>query len=112
ENLQIGSKVSIFCVVTIIFLHCLNPLGHGFHQSFTGCHCSPLPRLHDDITELVDVRDLALLHLLFENAHRCSKGFRSGDMLGQSITLYAWPVHITLQICCPLKITQHTVINV
>ncbi len=52
----------------MIFQHCLNPLGHGVHQSFTGCHCSPLPRLHDDITELVDVRDLALLHLPFEDA--------------------------------------------
>ncbi len=33
---------------------CLNPLGHGVH--------------HDDIMELVNVRDLALLHLLFEDA--------------------------------------------
>ncbi len=49
ENVQIGPKVSIFCVVTIIFQHCLNPLGHGVHQSFTGCHWSPLPLLHDDI---------------------------------------------------------------
>ncbi len=92
ENVQIGPKVSIFCVATIIFQHCLNPLGHGVHQSFTGCHWSPLPLLHDDITELVDVRDLALLHLPFEDApqsmipNRCSIGFRSGDMLGQSIT--------------------------
>ncbi len=68
ENIQIGPKVSIFCVATIIFQHCLNPLVHGVHQSFTSCHWSPLPLLHDDITELVDVRDLALLHLLFEDA--------------------------------------------
>ena len=27
-----------------------------------------LPLLHDDITELVDVRDLVLLHLLFQDA--------------------------------------------
>ncbi len=67
ENVQIGPKVSIFCVATI-FQHCLNPLGHGVHHSFTGCHWSPLPLLHDDITELVDVRDLALLHLPFEDA--------------------------------------------
>ncbi len=53
--------MSIFCVATIIFQHCHNPLGHGVHQSFTGCHWSPLPLLHDDITELVDVRDLAML---------------------------------------------------
>ncbi len=68
ENVQIGPKVSIFCVASIIFQHCLNPLGHGVHQSFTGCHWSPLPLLHDNITELVDVRDLALLHLLFGDA--------------------------------------------
>ncbi len=81
---KLGPKVWIF-VATIILQHCLNPLGHGVHQSFTGCHWSPLPLLHDDIMELVDVRDLALLHLPFEDAHRCSIGFRSGDMLGQSI---------------------------
>ncbi len=57
ENVQIGPKVSIFCVATIIFQHCLNPLGHGVHQSFTCCLWSPLPLLHDNITELVDVRD-------------------------------------------------------
>ncbi len=68
KNFQIGPKVSILCVATIIFQHCLNPLGHGVHQSFTGCHWSPLPLLHDDITELVDVRELALLHLPFEYA--------------------------------------------
>ncbi len=68
ENVQIGPKVSISCVATIIFQHCLNPLGHGVHQSFTVCHWSPLTLLHDDITELVDVRDIALLHLPFEDA--------------------------------------------
>ncbi len=68
ENVQIGPKVSIFCVPTIIFQHCLNPLGHGVHQSFTGCYWSPLPLLHGDIIELVDVRDLALLHHPFEDA--------------------------------------------
>ncbi len=58
ENVQIGPKVSIFCVATIICQHCLNPPGHGVHQSFTGCHWSSLPLLHDDIKELVDVEDL------------------------------------------------------
>ncbi len=68
ENVQIGPKVSIFCVATIIFQHWLNPLGHGVHQSFTGCYWSPFPLLHGDITELVDVRDLALLNHPFEDA--------------------------------------------
>ncbi len=63
-----GPKMSIFCVTTIIFKHCLDPLGHGVHQSFTACHYSPLPLLHDDITELVYIRNLALLHLQFEDA--------------------------------------------
>ncbi len=36
ENVQTGAKVSIFCVATITFQHCLNPLGHGVHQTFTG----------------------------------------------------------------------------
>ena len=53
-------------MATIIYQHCLNPLGQGVYQSFTGYHWSPLSLLHDDITELVDVRDLALLHLPFE----------------------------------------------
>ncbi len=70
ENVWIRPKVSIFCVATIIFQHCLNPLGHGVHYSFTGCHWSHLPLLHDDITELVDVRDLALLHLRLRMPHR------------------------------------------
>ncbi len=67
ENLIKLPKCQFF-VATIICQHCLNPLGHGVHQSFTGCHWSPLSLLHDDITELVDVRDFAILHLLFEDA--------------------------------------------
>ncbi len=67
ENVQIGPKVSIFCVATIIFQHYLNPLGHGVHQS-KGCHWSSLPPVHYDITELVDVGDFALLHPPFEDA--------------------------------------------
>ncbi len=86
ENVQIGPKVSIFWLATIIFQHCLNPLGHDIHQSFTGCHWCPLPLLHDDITELVDVRALLSSTFRLRMPHRCSIGFRSGDMLGQSIT--------------------------
>ena len=59
ENVQIGPKVSILCVATIISQHCLNPLGHGVHQSITGCHWNPLPLVVDDVTELMDVGDLA-----------------------------------------------------
>lgn len=34
----------------------------------SGFHWSPFPLTHDAVTELVDVGDLALLHLLFEDA--------------------------------------------
>ena len=68
KNVQIGPKVLIFCVATIIIQHCLNPLGHGVQQSFTGCHWNPLSLVLGDITELMDVRDLALLHLPFQDA--------------------------------------------
>ncbi len=62
------SKVSIFCRGTIVILHCLNPPGHGIHQSCTGCCWHPLPLLHNDITELLDVRHMVLLHLPLEDA--------------------------------------------
>ena len=64
---KLGPSVNIF-VATITFQHCYKTLGHGVHQSFTGCHWNPLPLPHDKITELVDVRDLALLHFAFEDA--------------------------------------------
>ncbi len=76
ENVQIGPQsVNILC-------------GHHYFPAL------PLPswawsspELHRlPLESLEDVRDLALLHLPFEDAHRCSIGFRSGDMLGQSIT--------------------------
>ncbi len=52
---------------------------------FTGCHWSPFPLLHDNITELMDVRDLALLHLPFEDAPQ---------MLNRVyVWRHAWPVH-------------------
>ncbi len=68
KNVQIGPKVSYFVWPPLFSSTALILL--GVHQSFTGCHWSPLPLLHDNFTELVDVRDLALLHLPFEDAHR------------------------------------------
>ena len=69
ENVQIVTKVSIFCVDTIIFQHCLNSLGHGmtlqswwmFETLHSSTFCLRMP-------------------------HRCSIAFRSGDMLDQSST--------------------------
>ncbi len=52
---------------------CLNPLGHGVYQSFTGCHWRMLETLRSSTFRL-------------SMPHRCSIGFRSGDMLGRSIT--------------------------
>ncbi len=77
ENVQIGPKVSIFCAATIIFQHCLNPLGHGVHQSFTGCHWGHW--------RMLETLRSYTFHLRMP--HRCSIGFRSGDMLGQSSPL-------------------------
>ena len=54
--------------------------------SFTGSHWNALPLLHDDVAELVDIWDFAHPHLPLEDPQRCSIGFKSGDMLGQSIT--------------------------
>ena len=61
ENVQIGPKVSILC-------------GHHSPLTLLGMEFTRTSQvatgvlLHDDITELVDVRDLALLHLPFEDA--------------------------------------------
>ena len=85
ENVQIESKVSVFCVATIICQLCLNTLGHGVHQSFIGCLLNPLPLLHDGIREL-----------RLTMPHRCSIGFRSGDMLSQSNMVPVIHVHSLL----------------
>ncbi len=81
---KLGPKCEYF-VATIILQHCLNPLGHGVHQSFTGCHWSPLPL---PLTTSWSWWMLETLHsstFRLRMPHRCSIGFRSGDMLGQSI---------------------------
>ncbi len=93
ENVQIGPKVSIFCVATIMLQYCLIPLGHGVHQSFTGCHWSPL-QLHDNITELVDVRDLAPSHLPSKDAPQmtclASPSHLPSDFLARQWSLSCW----------------------
>jgi len=50
-----------------------------FTRAAHGCCWDPLPPLHNDITELLDVKHMALLHCPL---HRCSIGFRSGEILG------------------------------
>ncbi|KAG8133542.1 hypothetical protein E2320_011319 [Naja naja] len=64
---KLGPKCQYFVWLPLFSSTALTLLGR-VHQNFTGYHWSPLPLLHDDVTELVDVRDLAHLHLLFQDA--------------------------------------------
>ncbi len=79
------SKVSIFCRGTIVILHCLNPPGHGIHQSCTVCCWHPLPLLHNGITELLDVRHMVLLHLPLEDAPHVLNRVQ--------VWRHTWPLH-------------------
>ncbi len=86
ENVQMGPKVSIFCVATIIFQHCLTLLGMEFtraSQVATGVlfHSSMMTSRS---WWLLESLCYSTFHLRMP--HRCSIGFRSGDMLGQFIT--------------------------
>ncbi len=86
ENVQIGTKVSIFWLATIIFQHCLNPLGMEFtraSQVATGVlfHSSTMTSPSWWMLETLLSSTFCL-----RMPHRCSIRFRSGDMLGQSIT--------------------------
>ncbi len=83
---QSVSKVSIFCRGTIIIQHCLNPPGHGIHQSCTGCCWHPLPLLHNGITQLLELDTWRFSTFRLRMPHMCSIEFRSGDILGHSIT--------------------------
>ncbi len=76
---KLGTKCQHFVWPPLFFQHCLNPLGHGVHQSFTGCHWSPHP-----LWWMLETLSSSTFHLRMP--HICSIGFRSGDMLGQSIT--------------------------
>ncbi len=101
ENVTIGPKVSIFCVATMIVQHCLNSLGHGVHQSFTG-RTGVL--FHSSMTTSQSWWMLETLRsstFSLRMPHRCSIGFRSGDMLRQTITfpLSKAVVIIVLEYC-------------
>ncbi len=86
ENVQIVPIVSIFYMATIIFQHCLTFLGMEFtraSQVATGV------LFHSSMTTsqswwLLETLRSSTFHLRMP--HRCSIGFRCGDMLGQSIT--------------------------
>ena len=79
---------SVFCMSTIVFEHssCYSTR-YGVDQSST-CLCwDPVPLLCNDFLKLCDVGHLSSSTLHFRMPHRCSIGFRSGDMLGHSNTL-------------------------
>lgn len=59
------AKCQYFVWPPLFYSTALSLLNMEFTRSFTGCHWDPLLRLHDDIMELEDVRDLVLLHLPF-----------------------------------------------
>ncbi len=65
--------------------NCLNPHGHGIYQSCTGCCWHPLPLLHNDITELLDVRHMVLLHLPLEDAPHVLNRVQ--------VWRHTWPLH-------------------
>ena len=94
ESCYTPCQLSICCVATIIIQNCLYSPGHGVYQSFTGSH--------DDVRWLADIWDFAHLHLPLEDPQRCSIGFKSGDILGQSITftlsLFS-KVVVVLEVC-------------
>ncbi|KAI2666807.1 Protein translocase subunit SecA [Labeo rohita] len=63
-----GNQLEDIFQSTIVIYHCLNHSGHGIHQSCTGCCWDPLQIFYNDITELLDVTHMVLLHLLLEDA--------------------------------------------
>ncbi len=87
EHVKTVSKVSIFCRgTTVISLkHCFNPPRHVIHQSCTGCCWHPLPLLHNDITELLDVRHMVLLHLPLEDTPHVVNSIQ--------VWRHTWPLH-------------------
>ncbi len=83
KNVQFGLKASIFCVATIIFHNCLKP---SWAWSSPELHRLPLESSSMTSWSWWTLETLPSSTFHLRMPHRCSKGFRSGDMLGQSIT--------------------------
>ncbi len=64
---KLGPKCQYFVWPPLFSSTALTLLGMEFTRA-SRCHWSTLPLLHDDITKLVDVRNLVLFHLPFEDA--------------------------------------------
>ncbi len=83
---KLGPKCQYFVWSPLFSINCLNPLRHGFtraSQVATGV------LFHSYMTTsrnwwILETLRSSTFHLRMP--HRCSIGFRSGDMLGQSIT--------------------------
>lgn len=82
ENAPTVYKAAIFYVVTIYFPALPYSSGTGVHQSFTHHHWSLCPLLLNNVT--ADVGEIMLLNFCLRKPHRCSIGFKSGDMLGHT----------------------------
>ncbi len=85
ENVQIGPKVSIFCVATIFSSTALTLLGMEFTRA---SHVATGVLFHSSMTIsgswwMLETLRSSTFHLRMP--HRCSIGFRSGGL--------AWPVH-------------------
>ncbi len=105
EHIKTVSKVSIFCRGTIVIKYCLNPHVHGIHQSCTGCCWHPDVVAGIIMTSrscwMLDAWCFSTFHLRMP--HMGSIGFRSGDILGHSITFSSKAVVILavfLWLCC------------
>ncbi len=88
ENVQIGPKMSIYFVATIIFhaQEALTLLGMAFSRASqvgTGVLFHSSMMTSQSWWMLENLRSSTFC---LRMPHRCSIGFRSGDMLGQSIT--------------------------
>ncbi len=100
EHVKTVSKVSIFSRSTIFILNCLNPPGHGIHQSCTGCCWHPVSLLHNDITDVRMLDTWCFSTFRLRMPHMCSIGFRSGVILGHSITFtFSSKAVVILAVC-------------
>ncbi len=86
EHVKTVSKVSTFCRAPLLSSTALILLGLEFTRATHPAHCwHTLPLLHNDITELLDVRHMVLLHFPLEDAP---------DVLNMvQAWRHTWPLH-------------------
>ncbi len=84
ENVQIGPKCQYFVWPPLFYSTALTLLGMEFTRA-------------SQVTTSQSWWMLETLRLMMP--HRCSIGFRSGDMLGQSITFFFSKALVVLEVC-------------